>query len=322
MKKEYFTDNISDKTLVMITDKMLKVENNKKNNKTTPSLLTNLLKLIPAAACVLLMIGLVNVLPAFINSGSGGVGSEGIVIGEPDIEINLPVIYPTATEEITEDTDTTEEIAEEAADDDPYTHVRFGETRDILLLDIEWHTYDTYLEEINEIKSYVLYKEYRNSDEYIKLDDKDKEQIDQSYEYNESWAQTIEYMEKNLERIKNGDMFIVRFINGDYPNYPNVISSFDELLPEYFDSDGYYIFEIYPLVWNIYYFDENGEYINKWFGWDNYVYISSKREYDVLLQEQIIPYCDDLLSKGLITQEYYDTMTIKDPLDYYVNLYF
>jgi len=35
---------------------------------------------------------------------------------------------------------------------DFYAHVRFGETRDILLLDVEWYTYDTYLELIGNLK--------------------------------------------------------------------------------------------------------------------------------------------------------------------------
>ena len=35
---------------------------------------------------------------------------------------------------------------------DPYAHVRFGETRDILLLDIEWHTYESYLELVEDSK--------------------------------------------------------------------------------------------------------------------------------------------------------------------------
>jgi hypothetical protein len=40
-----------------------------------------------------------------------------------------------------------------------------------------------------------------------------------------------------------------------------------------------------------------------------------------MLEEQIIPYADDLLARGLITQEEYDRATT-DPLDYYVNMWF
>jgi len=65
MNKEYFTDNISTETLAKLIDETLRLEKNNKNR----SIKSNLLKIIPAVAAIVLIIGLINVLP-IINNGS------------------------------------------------------------------------------------------------------------------------------------------------------------------------------------------------------------------------------------------------------------
>ena len=83
------------------------------------------------------------------------------------------------------------------------------------------------------------------------------------------------------------------------------------------------MFNIYPYYPGFVYCDENGVIQYKSFGTDpNHKYVNNKSEYDYVLEHEIIPYCDDILAKGLITQEFYDIATKKDPLDFYINLYF
>ena len=126
MSKEYFTENISDEMLAKLIDKTLRFEkNNKTNNKKA-----NIFKIIPAVAAVVLFIGLVNLIAIIPN-----IGVEPNISGS-GAEVNIPFFITNITEDLTKST--TEEVI------DPYAHVRFGETRDILLLNVEWHTYDTY----------------------------------------------------------------------------------------------------------------------------------------------------------------------------------
>ncbi|MCL2775054.1 MAG: DUF4340 domain-containing protein [Oscillospiraceae bacterium] len=80
MKKEYFTDNLSVETLAKLTDKMLNFEKNAKNR----SLKTNLLKIIPAIAAIVLVIGGINLLPAFLNNTEVVPGNED---NEPTTEV-------------------------------------------------------------------------------------------------------------------------------------------------------------------------------------------------------------------------------------------
>ena len=82
------------------------------------------------------------------------------------------------------------------------------------------------------------------------------------------------------------------------------------------NSDGYYVWEVYPYYPVVSYQDENGEFQGKSFDM-----VNSKSEFDIELQEQIKPYVDDLLAKGLITQDYHDNL-VKDPLQYYIDAYF
>ena len=176
-----------------------------------------------------------------------------------------------------------------------YAHVRFGNTKDILLLDVEWHTYETYLQRMEDYKK----SEYSNEEQ-------------------------IKMMEEDLELIKEGKYYQTRLINGKdgkdgkygetwigrrYDNGTVNISQF-------LDKDGYYIFYIYPYRPYVAYYDENNEFQVKFF--DAY----TKREYESALKNEVIPFCDELLANGQIRQEEYDRATTLDPLDYYVDLYF
>jgi hypothetical protein len=211
---------------------------------------------------------------------------------------------------------------------DTYAYVRFGRTRDILLLEVEWHTPETYEEEV--VKSYNNWlNEYKNSDVYIQLSDEEKNQHEITFEGNSKT------MENELNEIKEKRRYRARLINGKSVNdiewhyAVNIIFAYDIYdnpidLSQYFDSDGYVIFKIYPYVPQVEYIDENGEWKQKFFphGICSYRYVSSKSEYTDLLRSRIIPFCDDLLARGLLTQEEYDEYTIADPLDKYVDMWF
>ena len=78
MSKEYYTENLSDETLVKLLDEMIRFEKNQKTNSIKP----HLLKAIPAVAAIVLIIGAVNILPAYltdrnadINPLSAGINS-------------------------------------------------------------------------------------------------------------------------------------------------------------------------------------------------------------------------------------------------------
>ena len=227
---------------------------------------------------------------------------------------NTKAESPTAEEEST--ATTTEEatiIPETTEYTDPYANVRFGEDRDTLLLDIEWYTYDTWLAEVEKIKT----KAYQLDDSYINASYEEKKQVDTTCE-DEAF---LKQMEEFLNPIKDGKLYVSRLINGkprlftfryDVSDFSEISHYFDSV-----DSDGYYIVNVYPFYPHVSYKDENGIYQYKNFG-----DIFSKREYDYVLQNNIIPFCDDLLAKGQISQEWYDLYTADSPLDYYVGLYF
>jgi len=217
---------------------------------------------------------------------------------------------------------------------DPYAHVRFGKTRDILLLDIEWHTPETYLEEVLEAYKITIAEhnewlnEYKDSEEYTQLSDKEKAShyyIEWTLENNEY----CEFLEEFYEKIKEGKGYYARTINGKKNNYLGFYDSDNVIdISKYLDKNGYYIFRVYPYKPNVAYKDENGDWQYKQFVFKRdycgnaYYAAESKSEYYRMLEDKIIPFCDDLLERGLLTQERYDYYTTFDPLDYYVNLYF
>ncbi|MCL1859163.1 MAG: hypothetical protein FWF92_08000 [Oscillospiraceae bacterium] len=212
--------------------------------------------------------------------------------------------------------------------DPAYSHVRFGDDYNTLLLEIEWHTYDTYMKEVAEpFKQRFI--EFRESEDYINLSEEDKN------ERENNWEHIINFYEENAELIKDNISYSTRKINGKICEEINYSFGFgNEDYPvnnisQYLDSDGYYIYEIFPLwVGGIEYLDENGELQTKQFysGRDacgNGLPCYTQEEYDSLLIDKKIPFCDDLLARGLINQEAYDYYTIKTNwLDYYIELFF
>ncbi|MCL2773701.1 MAG: hypothetical protein FWD71_10165 [Oscillospiraceae bacterium] len=385
MNKEYFTENISDETLAGLIDETLNYEKSKKTKKITPA---NLVKILSAAAVVVLVIGAINILPGFLkNMGGPSDGANSVVAGtntdtstkvdsfvpaDPNkIDLFVPdtveksffedkvlatitntrdyntmksyyalvgqfyLLAPnTSDREISMLLDiykkytnlTGNDIIQMCLDNniisgDPsiYAHVKFGATNNTLLLDVEWYTADEYEQEIAEPYQKSV-EDYKKSDEYANLSDKEKNAYD---------TKTDNYIKANeqaVSDIKNKNEYAAKTINGKSAYDIGGLSIYYSLpidISQYFDANGYYIFNIYPYYPSVYYFDENGVSQFKGFGTNtNHNFVSSKEEYTSVLENEIIPYCDDLLAKGLITQEAYDRFTIKDPLEYYVNRYF
>jgi len=96
MNKEYFTDNLSVEDIAEMTDKMLRFEYNQKTRKKK----TTLLKIIPAAAAFLLVIGLANILPVINKNGNGdGINPGTAVVNEkPEETTNIIEIDALAPE--------------------------------------------------------------------------------------------------------------------------------------------------------------------------------------------------------------------------------
>jgi len=187
-----------------------------------------------------------------------------------------------------------------------FDNVIFGETEDILLLEVEWHTAETYLEE------------YIQRWEEMGLPDREiGERID-------SW------LSERLDAIRNGIWYSSRYINGKRQEI-NVGATIGaahgiEDISEFFDENGYFVFSAYPT--HIYINYDNYER-QKIFcceptddgGIEMCGGVNSKNDFDRLLEEKIRPYCDDLWIKGIITQEEYFKFTT-DPLTYFAAEWF
>ena len=194
--------------------------------------------------------------------------------------------------------------------DPAYSHVRFGKTEDILLLDIEWYTYETYFAYMESRRT----KQYQNEDDYINSSDEEKAKIDKLIDEFFQDEEYLKGLEKTYDLLKDGKIYIERLING---KPARIIHRYDEDdISGYIDADGYFMFEIYPFPAGVSYYDENGEQKGKGF---NVAF--NKSEYTKILKEEVIPFCDDLLARGLISREYYDLHTVKDPLDYYIKMF-
>ena len=101
MNKEYFADSLSIEDIAEMTDKMLKYERMVKNKG---SVKANLLKIIPAAAVILLVVGLMNY-ASILNLGGENYENNGsdvniIVPGSAVIEQNETDIFEEIAEEI------------------------------------------------------------------------------------------------------------------------------------------------------------------------------------------------------------------------------
>jgi hypothetical protein len=181
-----------------------------------------------------------------------------------------------------------------------------------LLLEIEWFTYDEYLEYIEEQKNWYI--EYPKSDEYMQMSDTDKKNYD-GYYTPECIEDIIKGKEYRLNKIKTQEWYVARTINGNY--YPGGVEYEAKDMWKYIDSNGYFIFKVYPFAPHLGYYDENNE-----FQFKQFIKVYDKEEYDNLLKKYIIPYCEELVERGLVSQEYCDYFTTFDPLDHYVNKLF
>jgi len=187
---------------------------------------------------------------------------------------------------------------------DPYAHVRFGATRDILLLEVEWHTDDTWLKEAVE-----PYRAKRDSEEYINGSGRDRKMIDNA----------IERVELMIDRIAGQTAYIARMINGNHFPEGGISIGYHEPtdISQALDSRGYYTLTVYPDNLFVIYHDENGDVQFETFG-----IVYNKEEYTIVLEDDVIPFCDEKLAKGWITQEEYDRWTVECLLDFYVDLFF
>ena len=89
MKYEYFVDNLSDEIIEDMTDKMLRFEKNRQNK----NIKRELLKIIPAVAAIVFVIGLINMLPIFNGVDVDIPGASGAIIEESDTK---PFLYLSA----------------------------------------------------------------------------------------------------------------------------------------------------------------------------------------------------------------------------------
>ena len=102
MNKKYFTDSLSDETLAKIIDDTLNFKKSTKNK----NIKSSLLKLIPMAAAVLLVIGLLNILPVMMN-----VGVDNNVPGS-EVTININTAAETAANDEDNNITVTTQIGE------------------------------------------------------------------------------------------------------------------------------------------------------------------------------------------------------------------
>jgi hypothetical protein len=292
MSKGYFTENISDETLANLIDETLRFEKAQKNKQSK----LNLFRILSTVAAIILVVGLINLVTTTLQK-------------EPIVEPNngngiLPNanIYRPSIEEFTD-------IIKETKD---YSHVRFGKTRNTLLLEVEWFTYDEYLDYIEEQK--VWFADYQVSDYYMQSSEKVQKHLDDLYtpEFIEKY---IDNMQKILSKIEKQEVYLSRTVNGKYSPDSFGFWAKDKWL--YLDSDGYYICKVYPYIPSVIYYDENDDRQIK-----EFIKVYDKEEYENLLKKIIIPYCNNLVERGVLSQESYDFYITLDPLDYYVNWLF
>jgi hypothetical protein len=231
-------------------------------------------------------------------------------------------------------------------DEPEYAHVRFGATRDTLLLDVEWHTVESYaeffarnhygeqngaIEEFEDIKNKYLGTDefieqfleyYKNHQSILSREwypDLSDEEIEDQVE---EW---VNYRRDEITGISFNRIWLFKTINGieAFPwtnhsliSYSNItVDTKTRFKYDNYDYYGNYMYHVYPMwIW-VGYADENGESQNK--NW----YIVSKQDFDSITESEVIPFLDDLLARGLIAQTYYDN-TIADPLDAAVEAYF
>ena len=236
----------------------------------------------------------------------------------------------------------------------PYENGRYVKDErgfDILLLDIEWYTYETFMED-----NYTPLVEAREKGEL------DTERVYYYYGYGGNYIETndpLEVIEKTALTIKYNKREIARTINGksakdlDYPINRSITNNGPEVLAEErafsYDENGYYKFNIgysNRLILFASFDEENG--INSLYFYSlgiedplkfvediNYIdhendytffFIRNNEEYKELIETQFLPDLKKMCDDGLITEEYYEyyinSTNYQSRLDYYINLFF
>ena len=125
-----------------------------------------------------------------------------------------------------------------------YEKIRFGQTQNILLLDVEWHTPESYEQEIS-----TLFENIDNE---------------------ETVAMFMEFHSGEIEKMKDGELYITKTVNGlehgfDSANPYNNDPNWNKSDASQIDPDGYYVFNIYPFAWDIEWESEDGYYNGKTF---------------------------------------------------------
>jgi len=107
-----------------------------------------------------------------------------------------------------------------------YPDIKFGDDGNTILLEIEWHSYETALEEyLPSIKNY--YDEYRQSEEYM------QKSAGYKKNYDEYADNHIDLVGQWVESVKEGRFHIPRYIDGKKP--PLFVSTFGIYMARQFD---------------------------------------------------------------------------------------
>ena len=172
-----------------------------------------------------------------------------------------------------------------------YEKIRFGQTQNILLLDVEWHTPESYEQEILN-----RYEDIIDNEEAV--------------------AMIMESHSGEIEKMKNGELYIAKTVNGigrgfDSANPYNNDPNWNKSDASQIDPDGYYVFNIYPFKWNIEWESEYGYYNVDTFN------IASEEDF-YLSKDEVISFCDAMLAQGIMSQGASDFYDIESPLEYYV----
>jgi len=212
---------------------------------------------------------------------------------------------------------------------DYHDYVIFGETTDIILLRIdEWHTYQTWLDWIEEYRN--LYKDmFRHHTFFTQMSEEEKSQVEANLE------EFFKSLEDEATLIRNKQLYKPRFVNGIYAapmsavridlvsvggadNVPFEIHERTEL----FDENGYYLFDVYPYTFPLstYHFNDSEFMIPASYGG---MTVNTKQEYDHFLENVIKPFYDDLAERDLLNPWVYDFYAARtNPTDHYIRMFF
>jgi len=227
MNNEYFTDNISDESLVKLTDKMLNFEKTKK----LKSIKSLLFKTIPAIAAIALVIGLINMLPFLtkvdVATELNGDFDENLLLIAETTEFIPPTAEPPpttipATTKVAPVTEQPPTVKTEPVTESPTVNAPNTNYFDITLLDTEY-LMNLPLEEMHNI----LWV-YETKDTVIERDENGKVSkrtvgysAEETVKYNivrdiygPRMAYAYDYLERNTGN--GGDRFFLQELFFDY----------------------------------------------------------------------------------------------------------